>query len=106
MYHSTTHRIYPLSLAEQQAIEDYVQETFQVLPLHLSSISWNLVEKIGKELHTCIDYQGLNQITVKYCYPLLLVPSGPKPWKYSVWQEYSHNSMKAVHNFVHIRKGR
>lgn len=48
-----------LPLAEQQAMGEYVQEVLQ---------------QDAGGLHPCIDYQGFNQITIKYPYPLPLVP--------------------------------
>lgn len=40
-----------------------------------SSVRFFFVEKKGGGLRPCIDYRGLNGITVKYSYPLPLVPS-------------------------------
>ncbi|MCJ8729355.1 hypothetical protein PDJAM_G00105360 [Pangasius djambal] len=62
--------IYPLSLTEQQAMEEYVQEALQEGYFHpatspASAELFFVERKVGK-LRPCINYCGLNQITVKY----------------------------------------
>lgn len=71
--------IYPLSHTEQQAVEEYVQEALQQGCIKLSispaSVCFFFLEKMGGGLLPCITYRSLNCITVKYPYPLPLVPS-------------------------------
>lgn len=69
-------RIYLLSLVKKNAMEEYVQEALQQGSILLpSSVSFFFIEKKGGKLWLCIDYRGLNQITVKYPYLISLVPS-------------------------------
>lgn len=69
-------RIYPLSLQEQGAMEEYIQEALNqgyiVLSTSPTSAGFFFVKKKGG-LRPCIDYRGLNKRTVKYPYPLPLV---------------------------------
>lgn len=48
-----------------------------------TSAGFLFVEKKGGGLRPCIDYHGLNQITLKYPYPLPLVPSALEQLLYS-----------------------
>lgn len=75
-------RIYPLSQTEKEAMEEYVQEALKqwcILPsTSLASTVFFFIEKKGGGLRSCTDYLELNNITVKYPYPLPLVPSALK----------------------------
>lgn len=67
----TCNRIYPLSLIEQQLMEEYKRLSSRVTlcpQLHLGAFKG---EKKRGGIHPCIDYRGLNKITEKYFYPLL-----------------------------------
>lgn len=71
--------ICPLSHREQITMEEYVREALQQGYIELStspaSAGFFFVEKKGVGLRPCIDYRGLNCVTVKYSYPLPLVPA-------------------------------
>lgn len=71
--------IYPQSRTEQKAMEDYIQEALKqcyIVPsTSLPSAGFFFIKKKGGGLQPCIDYWGLNNITLKYPYPLPLVPS-------------------------------
>lgn len=60
-------------------MEEYVQEVLKHCYIQLStspaSAGFFFITKKGESLRPCIDYRGLNQITVQYPYPLPLVPS-------------------------------
>ena len=79
-YGATTprRRIYPLSVAETQAMEDYIQEALQQGFIRRSTspalAGFFFVAKEGG-LRPCIDCRGLIDIPTKYRYPLPLVPS-------------------------------
>jgi hypothetical protein len=62
--------IYPLTVAETQAMAEYIHEALQQ-----GCIS---VAKTNGGLRPCIDYRGLTEITTKYRYPLQLVPAAIK----------------------------
>lgn len=72
-------RIYPLLQAEQDAKEEYVKEALEqkyIVPsISPASAGFFFVENKRRGLCSCIDYQGLNEIMIKYPYPLRLVPS-------------------------------
>lgn len=67
-------RIYLLSCTEHAAMEAYglgLSSRIYIVPsTSPASVGFFFVEKRGRVLHLCIDYCGLNQITVKYPYPL------------------------------------
>jgi hypothetical protein len=62
--------VYPLSQAETEAMETYVSESLCQGYIRSSSSptssSFCFVKEEG-DLHPCIDNQGLNLITVRYC---------------------------------------
>lgn len=80
--------IYPLSLAAQQAMEEYVQE---------------LLQQDAGGLHPCIDHQGLNQITIKYPYPLPLVPSALK--QLNITRIFMKLDLRGAYSLVCLRPG-
>lgn len=57
-------RIYPLSVAETQAMEDYIQELIRMSTSPVSAGFFFMAKKDGG-LRPCIDYRGLNDITKK-----------------------------------------
>lgn len=63
--------IYPLSIAEQRAMEEYIQEAHQqryIRPFTSPALArFYPVDKRGGGLRPCIDYQGFNQCSVKCC---------------------------------------
>ncbi len=72
-------RIYPLSIPEQTAMEEYIQEALQQGFIRPSTSpaasSFFFVAKKDGGLRPCIDYRVLNSQTVKFAYPLPLVPT-------------------------------
>ncbi|KAK3567221.1 hypothetical protein QTP86_014214 [Hemibagrus guttatus] len=70
-------RVYPLSLPETKAMEDYIEEALSAGHIHISTspvaAGFFFVKKKDGGLHPCIDYCGLNAITVCYPYPFPLV---------------------------------
>lgn len=61
------------------------------------------VEKKDGGLCPCIDYRGLNEITVKFRYPLPLVPAALKQlWNAKV---YSKLNLRSAYNLIRIRDG-
>ncbi|KAK3508689.1 hypothetical protein QTP70_004203 [Hemibagrus guttatus] len=73
-------RIYPLSVPEEKAMEEYIKEALAQGYIRPSTSpaasSFFFVAKKDGGLRPCIDYRALNQITVKFRYPLPLAPSG------------------------------
>ncbi|KAK3563038.1 hypothetical protein QTP86_014292 [Hemibagrus guttatus] len=72
-------RIYPLSIPEEKAMEKYIKEALAQGYIRPSTSpaasSFFFVAKKDGGLRPCIDYRALNQITVKFRYPLRLVPA-------------------------------
>ncbi|CAJ0919582.1 unnamed protein product [Ranitomeya imitator] len=71
-------RIYPLSPTEIQAMSEYIQENLARGFIRKSSspagAGFFFVKKKDGSLRPCIDYRGLNTITIKNKYPLPLIP--------------------------------
>ncbi|KAK3571813.1 hypothetical protein QTP86_020588 [Hemibagrus guttatus] len=72
-------RVYPLSLPETKAMEEYIEEALAVGHIRPSTspaaAGFFFVGKKDGGLRPCIDYRGLNAITVRYPYPLPLIPA-------------------------------
>lgn len=71
-------KVYPLSRTENQAMEEYIDEALNLGFIRTSTspaaAGFFFVEKDGG-LRPCIDYRRLNNVTVKFRYPLPLIPS-------------------------------
>ncbi len=72
-------KLYLLSTTEREAIEKYISDSLAAKIICPSSSPegavFFFVKKKDGSLHPCIDYQGLNNITVKNTYPLPLMSS-------------------------------
>ncbi|KAL0149040.1 hypothetical protein M9458_055655, partial [Cirrhinus mrigala] len=55
------------------------------------------------ELRPCIDYQGLNKITVKFRYPLLLFPAALEQLRTA--QFFTKLDLRNAYNLIRIREG-
>ncbi|KAK3570829.1 hypothetical protein QTP86_027643 [Hemibagrus guttatus] len=74
-------RIYSLSIPEEKAMEEYIQEALTQGYIRPSTSpaasSFFFVAKKDGSLRPCIDYQALNQITVKFsAYNLIWIRAG------------------------------
>lgn len=74
-------RIFPLSQPESEAMKNYIEEELAKGFIRPStspaSAGFFFVGKKDGGLCPCIDYRGLNEITIKFRYPLPLVPAAP-----------------------------
>ncbi|KAK3511481.1 hypothetical protein QTP70_008952 [Hemibagrus guttatus] len=61
------------------------------------------VKKKDGGLRPCIDYRGLNAITVKYPYPLPLVPPAVEQFRKA--KIFMKLDLRSAYNLVRIRKG-
>lgn len=72
-------RLYNISRPEREALETYIKESLAAGLIHPSSSPLGaglfFVSKKDGSLQPCIDYRGLNDITVKNKYPLPLMNS-------------------------------
>ncbi|XP_057197795.1 bone morphogenetic protein 5 isoform X2 [Triplophysa rosa] len=72
-------RLFSLSGPEREAMDKYIQESLNAGLIRSSSLpagaGFFFIQKRDGSLRPCIDYRGLNEITVKNKYPLPLMSS-------------------------------
>lgn len=69
-------------------------------PAPASSFS---AEKKDGGFRPCIDYRGRNAISVKYPYPLPLVPAAPKQLRSA--KIFTKLDLRSAYNLIRKRKG-
>ena len=69
--------IYPLAPAELKVLREYLEDSLSKGFIRESTSPAGLpilfVPKKDGTLRLCIDYRGLNDVTIKNCYPLSLI---------------------------------
>ncbi|KAL0177388.1 hypothetical protein M9458_026282, partial [Cirrhinus mrigala] len=100
-------RIFPLSHAESSAMNTYNQEELAKGFIRPStspaSAGFFFVKKKDDGLRPCIDYRGLNEVTVKYRYPLPLVPSALEQLRTA--KIFTKLDLRSAYNLIRIRAG-
>ncbi|KAK3530126.1 hypothetical protein QTP86_014792, partial [Hemibagrus guttatus] len=100
-------RIYPLSLLESKAMEEYIESSLaagHIWPSTSPAASgFFFVGKKDGGLRPCIDYRGLNAVTVRYPYPLPLVPAALEQLRGA--QVFTKLDLRSAYNLVRIREG-
>lgn len=100
-------RLYNLSRPEEDAMEKYTQESLAAGIIRPSSspvgAGFFFVDKKDKTLRPCIDYRGLNKITVKNKYPLPLINSAFTPLCGSTI--FTKLDLRNAYHLVRIRDG-
>lgn len=100
-------KIYPLSRKETQAMEDCIEEALNSGFIRHSTspaaAGFFFVEKKDGALRPCIDFRGLNKVTVKFCYPLLLVPSALEQLREPTI--YAKLDLRSACNVIRIKEG-
>ncbi|KAK3515344.1 hypothetical protein QTP70_017278 [Hemibagrus guttatus] len=100
-------RVYPLSLPEAKAMEDYIEPALVAGHIRPSTspagAGFFFVGKKDKGLWPCIDYRGLNAITVRYPYPLPLVPAALQQLRGARF--FTKLDLRSAYNLVRICKG-
>ncbi|KAK3513929.1 hypothetical protein QTP70_032826, partial [Hemibagrus guttatus] len=100
-------RVYPLSLPEAKAMEEYIEEALAVGHIwpstSLAAAGFFFVGKKDGGLRPCIDYRGLNAITVRYPYPLPLVPAALEQLRGAKF--FTKLDLRSAYNLVCIREG-
>ncbi|KAK3516483.1 hypothetical protein QTP70_018758 [Hemibagrus guttatus] len=100
-------RIYSLSIPEEKAMEEYIQEALAqgyIRPSNSpAASSFFFVAKKDGGLRPCIDYQALNQITVKFRYPLPLVPAVLERFRGAT--VFTKLDLRTSYNLIRIREG-
>ncbi len=100
-------RIFPLSQPESEAMKHYIQEELAKGFIRPStspaSAGFFFVKKKGGDLRPCIDYRGLNEITVKFRYPLPLLPSALEQLRSAKF--YTKLDLRCAYNLIRIKEG-
>ncbi|KAL0188171.1 hypothetical protein M9458_015270, partial [Cirrhinus mrigala] len=99
--------IFPLSQAESEAMHKYIQEElakgFIAPSTSPASAGFFFVKKKDGGLRPCIDYRGLNEVTIKYRYPLPLVPSALEQLRSA--KLFTKLDLRSAYNLIRIRAG-
>ncbi|CAM4735482.1 unnamed protein product [Leuciscus chuanchicus] len=100
-------KVYPLSRNETQAMEDYIEEALNSGFIRPSTspaaAGFFFVEKKDGGLRPCIDYRGLNNVTVKFRYPLPLIPAALEQLREA--KIYTKLDLRSAYNLIRIREG-
>ncbi|KAK3562524.1 hypothetical protein QTP86_034752 [Hemibagrus guttatus] len=100
-------KIYPLSIPEEKAMEEYIEEALAQGYIRPSTSpaasSFFFVAKKDEGLRPCIDYRALNQITVKFRYPLPLIPAALEHLHGAT--VFTKLDLRSAYNLIRIRKG-
>ncbi|KAI2665820.1 Transposon Tf2-6 polyprotein [Labeo rohita] len=100
-------RVYPLSQPESEAMNTYIQEELAKGFIRPStsptSAGFFFVKKKDGGLRPCVDYRALNDITIKYRYPLPLVP--PALEQLRTAKIYTKLDLRSAYNLIRIREG-
>ncbi|KAI2642467.1 Transposon Tf2-6 polyprotein [Labeo rohita] len=99
--------LYSLSAAEHQAMEEYVAEGLRAGTIRPSSspaaAGFFFVKKKDGGLRPCVDYRGLNQITIKNRHPLPLTNTALDAL--SGARFFTKLDLRSAYNLVRIREG-
>ncbi len=100
-------RIFPLSQPESESMKNYIQEELAKGFIRPStspaSAGFFFVKKKDGGLRQCIDYRGLNDNTVKFHYPLPLVPAALEQLRRAKY--YTKLDLRNAYNLIRIREG-
>ncbi|KAK3548372.1 hypothetical protein QTP70_011698 [Hemibagrus guttatus] len=100
-------RIYPLSIPEEKAMEEYIKQALAQGYIHPSTSpaasSFFFVAKKDGGLRPCIDYRALNRIIVKFRYPLPLVPAALEHLRGATI--FTKLDLRSTYNLIQIREG-
>eukprot|EP00063_Salmo_salar_P036675 XP_014011510.1 PREDICTED: RNA-directed DNA polymerase homolog [Salmo salar] len=99
--------VYPLSQEETVAMETYVTESLRQGYIQPSnspvSSRFFFVKKKEGGLRPCIDYRGLNAITVGFSYPLPLIASAIESFHGAHF--FTKLDLRSAYNLVRVRGG-
>ena len=100
-------RLYNLSSPEKEAMRNYISESLQSGIIRPSSsplaAGFFFVGKKDGGLRPCIDFRGLNNITVKNKYPLPLISSTLEPLTHA--RVFTKLDLRNAYHLVRIREG-
>ena len=100
-------RLYSLSAPERKAMDTYITDSLAAGIIRPSSspagAGFFFVDKKDKTLRPCIDYRGLNDITIKNRYPLPLLSSAFEPLQGATI--FTKLDLRNAYHLVRIREG-
>ncbi|KAI2649864.1 Transposon Tf2-11 polyprotein [Labeo rohita] len=100
-------KVYPLSIPEHQAMEEYIEEALKQGFIQPSTSpaasSFFFVGKKDGGLRPCIDYRQLNSQIIRQPYPLPLVPAALEELRGA--QVFTKLDLRSAYNLIRIRKG-
>lgn len=100
-------RLYNLSRPERESMEIYIKDSLTAGIIRPSSspvgAGFFFVSKKDKSLRPCIDYRGLNDITVKNKYPLPLISSAFEPLQGATI--FTKLDLRNAYHLVRIKQG-
>ncbi|KAI2646204.1 Transposon Tf2-9 polyprotein [Labeo rohita] len=91
-------KLYSLSIPEREAMEKYISDS-----LAAGGAGFFFVGKKDGSLRPCIDYRGLNNITVKNTYPLPLISSAFERLQGA--SVFTKLDLRNAYHLVRIRRG-
>ncbi|KAL0151304.1 hypothetical protein M9458_053495 [Cirrhinus mrigala] len=99
-------RIFPLSQPQSEAMSNYIKEVLAkgfIRPSTSPASAGFFVKKKDGGLRPCIDYRGLNEVTVKFRYPLPLIPAALERLRQARY--YTKLDLRNAYNLIRIREG-
>ncbi len=100
-------KLYSLSAPEREAMEKYISDSLAAKIIRPSSspagAGFFFVKKKDGSLRPCIDYRGLNNITVKNTYPLPLMSSAFERLQGASF--FTKLDLRNAYHLVRIREG-
>lgn len=87
-------------------MEEYIEEALSSGFIRSSTspaAAGFFVEKKDGRLRPCIDYRGLNNVTLKFRYPLPLVPSALEQLREATI--YTKLDLRSAYNLIRIKEG-
>jgi len=99
--------IYSLSVIELQTLQEFIDENLKMRAIWPSQLPGEalvlFVKKKNRDLRLCVDYHGLNKITWKDYYLILLISDlldAPKKARI-----YTKIDLRNAYHLVHIAEG-
>ena len=100
-------RVYQLSEPERKSLEEYVNtELAKGFIRHSTSPAGApcfFVKKIDGSLRLCVDFKGLNKLTIKNRYPMPLIPELIR--RVASGKIYTALDLRGAYNLVRVKKG-
>ncbi|KAL0186579.1 hypothetical protein M9458_018249, partial [Cirrhinus mrigala] len=93
----------PMQLGTTKLTMEELAKGFITPSTSPASAGFFFVKKKDGGLRPCIDYRGLNEVTVKYRYPLPLVPSALEQLRSA--KLFTKLDLRSAYNLIRIRAG-